>query len=194
MMGWMGRLAGRAAQLLSALLAAVACLGVEGGSESCSCGARERAGASAPAPDAAPSAPEATVPDFARGGWTRVPSRAGSYAVCWRPLAREARGAVESEEAGARDSVPRAVPRNEDFGLEVWVLRGDAPVPGVELAVNAWMPAHGHGMLRRARVVPRADGSFRVDGMLLHMRGLWELRFDVLEGTLSEAASCEIEL
>jgi hypothetical protein len=178
---------------LTVLVLFGACLGTKSGREGCACGperssAAEQAEAasSASAPhDSPPSsaagpAPGETgatlaLPDLTGPSWTRVTSRAGKYQVCWRSL-----------------SGP--VPRNEDFELEAWVLRDGAPVRDAELAVSAWMPAHGHGMLRRARVVPRADGSFRVDGMLLHMRGLWELRFDVLEGTLSEAASCEIEL
>ena len=56
------------------------------------------------------------------------------------------------------------------------------------------MPEHGHGMLRMPRVVTREDGSYRVEGMLLHMRGHWQLRFEVMESGLSETAECALDL
>jgi hypothetical protein len=109
-------------------------------------------------------------------GWNRIESRAGTYVVHWRlPDGGE-------------------VPRNEDFELEVRVLRDGEPVEEARLAVDAWMPDHGHGMLRRTAVEARGDGSFHVEGMLLHMRGLWLLRFDVLEDVLAETAECELTL
>jgi len=136
--------------------------------------------ASAPAPAAAtvpasvPEAPRAT-PDFADPAWTRVPSRAGTYLVCWRAPAGP-------------------VPRNQDFDLEVWVLKDGAPLAEASLGVSGWMPDHGHGMLRAPEVRAHGDGSFLVAGMLLHMRGHWQLVFDVLEGSQSEAAECALDL
>ncbi|NOT31838.1 MAG: hypothetical protein HOP15_15440 [Planctomycetes bacterium] len=183
--------------LAAVLLLFAACLGSRERGEGCACRPERLPGSTlngSTANDSTPAVTSATVPpappesltsepvsaagpapDFADPSWTRVPSRAGSYLVCWR-------------------TVTGKVPRNEDFELEVWVLRDGASVPGVELTVNGWMPDHGHGMLRQPRSARRADGSFRVEGMLLHMRGLWQLRFDVLEGALSEAAECALEL
>ncbi len=174
----------------AALLLVAACLGSGERGEACACrpepppdaadspsAAPEAAAQVAPPAAALPEAARApaALPDFDDPAWTRVPSRAGRYLVCWR--------------------TPRGkVPRNEDFTLEVWVLRDGAPVGEAELAVNGWMPDHGHGMLRLPRTQRSADGSFLVEGMLLHMRGLWQLRFDVLEGPLAETAECELEL
>ena len=126
--------------------------------------------ASLPPPDAPPS-----LPDFTDPSWTRVPSRAGKYLLCWRSLTGN-------------------VPRNEDFELEVWVLRDGQPARDALLSVSGWMPDHGHGMLRQPRAEVRTDGSFRVEGMLLHMRGHWQLFFEVLEGNLSETAECALDL
>jgi hypothetical protein len=123
----------------------------------------------------APEVPASAPPDFSDPSWTRVASRAEQYLVYWRTPAG-------------------AVPRNEDFELEVWVLRDGAPARDAELAVSAWMPDHGHGMLRLPRTERRGDGSFHVQGMLLHMRGLWQLRFDVVESALAETAECALEL
>lgn len=128
----------------------------------------------APADDGA-ALERAQLPDFSDPSWTRTESRLGRYLVCWRPLTGQ-------------------VPRNEDFTLEVWVLRDGAPVRDALLAVNAWMPDHGHGMLRRPTAEAQPDGSFRILGMLLHMRGHWQLMFEVAEQGLSETAECALEL
>ena len=183
---WIGSLA-------AAVLLIGACLGSSRGGNSCACGgeppapspgdasvpaaAAPQPAASAPAlePAPAPAASAATVlPDFTGPSWNRVPSRAGTYLVCWR-------------------STSGKVPRNEDFELEVWVLRDGAPVD-VELEVRGWMPDHGHGMLRAARTAKHDGGGFRIEGMLLHMRGTWQLQFDVFEGTQSETAESVITL
>jgi len=162
-----------------------------GGGALCSCGGPERPretsapGASEPrvdevAPPAAPT-PEpaedapAALPDFSDPSWTRTPSAEGKYLVVWRPE-------------------PAPLPRNEDFALEVWILIDGQPQHVTQLGVSAWMPDHGHGMLRTVKAEPRPDGSYRVEHMLLHMRGQWLVVFDVLEGTLSERAEHALEL
>lgn len=168
-----------------------ACLGSKTFREGCACGPERPAPASevagthpagaqvlaASEPGASPPASTAVapLPDFADPSWVRVPSRAGKYLVCWRSLAG-------------------SVPRNQDFELEAWVLRDGTPVRDAELTVSAWMPDHGHGMLRQPHAEVRSDGSFRVAGMLLHMRGHWQLFFEVLEGSLSETAECALDL
>jgi len=152
------------------------------------CGGSERAAAPELAPPvpipaasaavdtpAEPVQSPATLPDFSVGAWNQVDSRAGTYRLHWRSLTGK-------------------IPRNEDFALEVWVLRDGAPVKEVHLDVHAWMPDHGHGMLRKTRAEPQPDGSFRVEGMLLHMRGHWQLFFDLLEGTMAETAESAVDL
>jgi len=124
-----------------------------------------------PEPRGAPD----SLPDFTRPEWTRVASREGKYLVCWRSLSG-------------------TVPRNADFGLEVWVLKDGAPVRDAHLSVSGWMPEHGHGMSRQPRSESRPDGSYRVAGMLLHMRGHWQLFFDVLEGSLADTAESDLDL
>jgi hypothetical protein len=41
------------------------------------------------------------------------------------------------------------------------------------------MPAHGHGMVTEAKVTELAPGRFRVDGVKLHMPGVWELQLSM---------------
>ncbi len=51
---------------------------------------------------------------------------------------------------------------------------------GARLAkVDASMPEHRHGMNYRPSLAALGDGRYRVDGLMFHMAGRWELRFDV---------------
>lgn len=56
------------------------------------------------------------------------------------------------------------------------------PPPGqalpASLAVDAWMPAHRHGMNYRATVRALGNGRYRAEGLLLHMPGHWQLTFE----------------
>jgi hypothetical protein len=136
-------------------------------------------------PDAQPaSAAVAEAEDEAPDPALRAAMSAGGrYRLAWRP-------------------VGDGVPTNEHFALEAWLWRvereGDeerlVPLPGAAVFVSGWMPAHSHGMLVRPEPVDQGDGSYRVDGMLLHMRGHWQLFFDVIEEGLSERVSFDLEL
>jgi hypothetical protein len=59
--------------------------------------------------------------------------------------------------------------------LEVQVCPPDA----VLLRVDAVMPEHRHGMNYRPSVKALGPGRWRVEGLLFHMPGRWELRLDV---------------
>jgi hypothetical protein len=89
------------------------------------------------------------------------------------------------------------LPLNADFELDVRVFDAETRTRTAgELAVvvDARMPAHGHGMNSAAEVTPDADGSFGVQGMLLHMTGHWELYVDITRGPLTERAQFDIDL
>jgi hypothetical protein len=81
---------------------------------------------------------------------------------------------------------PAQPPLNEPFDADVEVLRGCGgaapPAEGVGLRLGGWMPEHRHGMVSEPRVRPNGPGRFRVEGLLLHMAGVWELQFDVTDG------------
>lgn len=157
--------------LLYALLPA-ACVGQESAGDVRAASAAAQVSA---AKSTAPAAAAQALPDFSDARWTRVASRTNRFLVCWRALAER-------------------VPRNEDFTLEVWLFDDGRALSGATLSVGARMPEHNHGMLRVPRTTDRGDGSYAVEGMLLHMRGHWELVFDVLSGNDEDVAVSAIEL
>lgn len=107
--------------------------------------------------------------------WKFQLAEGGDYAMAWRPLAGE-------------------LTRNEYQELEVRFYRRGEPLEGLVLEVLGWMPAHGHGFLRRAQVQAREPGVFQVKGVLFHMRGAWELTFDVAQAQRVDKLVFEVEL
>ncbi|MCE9594197.1 MAG: hypothetical protein K8S98_08385 [Planctomycetes bacterium] len=94
-------------------------------------------------------------------------------------------------------TAPLTIPMNAEFAIRAWVFAAndrEHPLDDVELAVDAAMPEHKHGMARTPRVERRSDGSFGISGMLFHMPGRWELYFDVTREALTERAQTRVEL
>jgi hypothetical protein len=91
---------------------------------------------------------------------------------------------------------PDQMPLNEMFSMTVKVSNSAdrSPADDVELAVDAAMPAHRHGMNTRPKAVKNPDGSFDVKGMLLHMSGDWEIYFDILRAGDAERAQVKVVL
>ena len=58
--------------------------------------------------------------------------------------------------------------------------------PAELIAVDAQMPEHKHGMYYRPTIEAGAEGRYRVDGLVFHMPGRWELSLDVRAGEESE--------
>jgi hypothetical protein len=81
-------------------------------------------------------------------------------------------------------------PFNQLFELQVDVSLLsplDDPNP-FWLSLETTMPGHGHGMNTRARIEQLEGGRFIVRGLLLHMSGEWEFKFDVAKGRTHEKA------
>jgi hypothetical protein len=72
---------------------------------------------------------------------------------------------------------PRNIPLGEFFSLELTVCQEATQWQG-SLAIDATMPAHGHGMNYQSQVTP-IEGGFRADGFLFHMPGQWRLDFNL---------------
>lgn len=63
------------------------------------------------------------------------------------------------------------------FVLDVAVC-DDGGAPGTLNAVDATMPAHGHGMNYEPVVSQTAPGRFKVEGLMFHMVGSWRFTFE----------------
>jgi len=92
------------------------------------------------------------------------------------------------------------MPLNERFTLQVHLFDAtkdaplEHPITDGKLIVDASMPEHMHGMNVRPTVTQNDDGSFTVDGMLLHMPGRWEVYFDMSRSGVTERAQVELFL
>lgn len=89
-------------------------------------------------------------------------------------------GPAERLQSATHTILYRAAPAlrvGAHFALELAVC----PAPG-ELLVDAWMPEHRHGMNYRPSVTALGDGRYRAEGLLFHMPGRWEYRFELRGG------------
>lgn len=66
--------------------------------------------------------------------------------------------------------------------------------PAELVAVDAQMPEHKHGMNYRPTIVSLGNGRYRVEGMVFHMPGRWEISMDVRAGEESERLSHDVIL
>jgi hypothetical protein len=74
---------------------------------------------------------------------------------------------------------PARISVGEHFALDFSVCAKDGrPLPSTA-KVDAWMPAHKHGMNYKAEVSALGGGKFRAVGLMFHMPGLWQLLFDL---------------
>lgn len=88
-------------------------------------------------------------------------------------------------------------PLNQPFGVSVALLESGTDVPLSQFdaaTIDARMPAHSHGMNRDVELVRQPDGTFRAEGMLLHMVGHWEIHVDVTRGPKVERAQTSVNL
>ncbi|MDP3700465.1 MAG: hypothetical protein Q8R72_06110 [Hylemonella sp.] len=74
---------------------------------------------------------------------------------------------------------PAPITVGTPFALEVLACPKDASRPVLDVAVDATMPAHGHGMLYRASVSKLSTHAWSAKGLLFHMHGSWRFSFVV---------------
>ena len=82
------------------------------------------------------------------------------------------------------DPGPKAhrIPMARHFALEVQLCDAGGTSGAQLRKADASMPAHRHGINYRPTITPLGKGRFRVDGMMFHMAGQWELAFEVQAG------------
>ena len=108
--------------------------------------------------------------------------RKGDLALAWRPL-------LTGEKAPKSGRIPMA----KHFALEVQLCDKDAVSSGQLQKADATMPAHRHGMNYRPVIKPLGAGRFRVEGMMFHMAGQWELAFEVKSGNETLRLAQEVQ-
>jgi hypothetical protein len=69
-----------------------------------------------------------------------------------------------------------------------------APVTGATIRVDGDMPAHGHGLPTRPRVVARGGGRYDVQGMKFQMGGHWYVSFRIAARTGRDVARIDFVL
>jgi len=94
----------------------------------------------------------------------------------------------------AARACPLAQPSLQQGGVQArWQLEGPplavgrhvvlrvqlCPADATLARVDATMPAHRHGMNYRPSIQALGGGQWRVQGVMLHMAGLWDLQLDV---------------
>ena len=84
--------------------------------------------------------------------------------IAWRPVA----GTIEL---------------GRPFSIEFVLCPRLTPAPPIDrITVDAWMPAHRHGMNYRPTLAGTPPAPLRADGLLLHMPGRWEIVFELRVG------------
>jgi hypothetical protein len=86
-------------------------------------------------------------------------------------------GPSETLQSSRYTLVYRAAPElrvGEHFALELAVC----PAPEA-VGIDAWMPAHRHGMNYRPSITALGGGRYLAEGLLFHMPGRWEFLFEL---------------
>ena len=74
---------------------------------------------------------------------------------------------------------PARISVGEHFALDFSVCAKDGRLAPNSVAVDAWMPAHKHGMNYKAGVKSYGGGRFYATGLMFHMPGQWQFLFDI---------------
>ncbi|HET9903699.1 MAG TPA: hypothetical protein VFQ27_08385 [Xanthobacteraceae bacterium] len=74
---------------------------------------------------------------------------------------------------------PAKIRIGQHFAIEMLVCPREGAALPRTVGVDAFMPEHRHGMNYRPVVKALGPGRFQADGLMLHMPGRWEFRFDV---------------
>lgn len=104
-------------------------------------------------------------------------------ALAWAPAAFAACPPTAADgaplRAGAVQLAWRAEPAKTSVGQPFALQLQLCPAEAVLVRIDATMPEHRHGMNYQPSLHKLGGGRWRVDGMLWHMAGRWEVRFDV---------------
>lgn len=74
---------------------------------------------------------------------------------------------------------PKQIAVGEPFSMDIDICNKKDVLALETLRVDAQMPIHRHGMNYAPTVQRVANGRWRAEGLLFHMPGPWEFRFDL---------------
>ena len=106
--------------------------------------------------------------------WVAVSAAPATFAAC-PPAAADGTVLQAGPVQLAWRADPLMIKTGQPFALQLQLC----PAQAVLARVDATMPEHRHGMNYKPSLHQLGEGRWRVDGLLWHMAGRWELRFDV---------------
>lgn len=65
---------------------------------------------------------------------------------------------------------------------------------GATVAVEPWMPAHGHGSPETSVVEEGSDGMYTISNVVYSMPGHWEVRIDISHGESRDRIVAEFDV
>ena len=89
---------------------------------------------------------------------------------------------------------PARISVGEHFALDFSVCGKDGRPPPSAVVVDAWMPAHKHGMNYKATVKPADGGRYQAEGFMFHMPGRWEFIFEMRGGGKTDRVTKSVTL
>lgn len=117
-----------------------------------------------------------------------------SMLSCTEPAKPTPRDAKTKSFVVSLQTTPAQIPVNQHFSMEFTVRAADGAKVPEQVAVNADMPSHGHGMNTKPRLTALGAGRWRVEGMLFHMPGAWEIYVYIGRKATMERAVFPVEL
>lgn len=115
------------------------------------------------------------------------------------PAAADIHGEAESDSGTYRVSYMSKVAAPPLNVMHEWIVTilteaGD-PVENAEITVDGGMPAHNHGLPTAPRMTEYlGDGRYRVRGFRFHMRGDWQVTFEIREACRSDTVTFDLRL
>lgn len=91
---------------------------------------------------------------------------------------------------GKSDRIPMA----KHFTLEVQLCDQHGISAARLHTADATMPEHRHGMNYRPVITPLGGGRFRIEGMMFHMAGCWQLAFEVRAGKETSILTHDVQV
>ena len=82
----------------------------------------------------------------------------------------------------------------EHFAIDIAACAKNDGTPPKLLRVDAYMPAHRHGMNYVPRMRSTAPGRWQADGLMFHMPGLWQFRVDLRANDVTERLTYNYQL